>query len=404
MTAAGRCTRSTGQGQKHPIRVGFVLHSMGVAGAEVLVTATIRRLGDRIEPVVYCLDAIGALGEQLLREGVPVVLLGRRPGRDLRVAWRLANAIRHRGTEVLHAHQYTPFFYAALARVLAGGAPRLLFTEHGRHYPDQVAPLRRALNRLVLAQLANAINACSTFSARSLVTQDGFPGRRVGVIANGIDVSRYAPAADRAAERVRVGLDPARRYVAHVARLHPIKDQATLLRGFQAVATARADVDLLLAGDGPLRVDLEKLAADLGIAPRVRFLGGRDDVPELLRASDVFVLTSLSEAAPLTLLEAMATGLPAVVTRVGGCGEILRDGVEGLLVPRRDPGALGAALLALLDDPARAQALGSAGLRRVREHYRIEQTVEEYGALYGCCPLTQVQESCDVSYSHPGTP
>src|SRR5437868_182250 len=115
-----------------PVRVGFVLHSLGVAGAEMLVVETIRRLAGRLKPVVFCLDEVGELGRRLQAEGVEVLCLGRRPGRDFGVAWRLARESRRRHVEVLHAHQYTPFFYAALARVLSGGSPRLIFTEHGR--------------------------------------------------------------------------------------------------------------------------------------------------------------------------------------------------------------------------------------------------------------------------------
>jgi hypothetical protein len=118
-----------------PIRVGFVLHVMQVAGAEVLVNETIRRLGPRIDPVVFCLDAIGVLGERLLADGVPVVAYGRRPGLDLSVSRRMAADIRSRRVDILHAHQYTPFFYGAIAARLSSPRPRVIFTEHGRHYP-----------------------------------------------------------------------------------------------------------------------------------------------------------------------------------------------------------------------------------------------------------------------------
>src|ERR1043166_7150890 len=141
---------SGGQTSVRPIRVGFVLHAMQVAGAEVLVMETIRRTAGRIEPVIFCLDKVGDLGEQLRAVGVEVVCFNRRPGRDFGVAWRMARAIREHRIEVLHAHQYTPFFYAALARVLAGGAPRLILTEHGRNFPDNASPLRRLTNRLLL--------------------------------------------------------------------------------------------------------------------------------------------------------------------------------------------------------------------------------------------------------------
>ena len=225
---------------------------MQVAGAEVLVAETIRRLGRQIQPTVFCLDAVGPLGEQLRTEGVEVVCLGRRPGRDWRIAWRLAQEIRTREIDVLHAHQYTPFFYAALARILTGGRSRIILTEHGRHYPDRVSPVRRALNRLVLDHLANAVNACCRFSADSLGRVDGFAAGRIEVIENGIDLERYGRGSDRLALRQRLGLVPERRYLACVARFHPVKDHATLLQAFAAVAAARDDVDLLLVGDGPL--------------------------------------------------------------------------------------------------------------------------------------------------------
>jgi glycosyltransferase involved in cell wall biosynthesis len=372
-----------GRPEQHPpLRVAFVLHAMQVAGAEVLVAETVRRLAGRIAPTVFCLDAVGPLGERLRAEGVEVVCLGRRPGRDWRVAWRLANELRARAVEVVHAHQYTPFFYAALARLTMWRAPRVVLTEHGRHYPDVVSRLRRTANAWVLDRLADAVNAVCAFSAESLHRVDGFSSKRIEVIENGIDLPRYEPAADRAEFRRRLGLRPDRRHVVCVARFHPVKDHAMLLRAFAAVAAARADVNLLLVGDGPLRGDLERQAAALGVADRVRFLGVRSDVPDLLRAADVFALTSVSEAASLTLLEAMASRLPVVVTAVGGNPEIVRDGREGLLVPRGDAAAAAAALLRLLDDPAAAAAMGEAGRTRVEERYQLDRTIEAYFHLY----------------------
>jgi glycosyltransferase involved in cell wall biosynthesis len=376
-----------------PLRVGFVLHSMQVAGAEILVAETIRRLGKRIRPTLFCLDFVGTLGEQLGREGVDVVCLGRQPGRDWGVVWRLARAVRARHVDVLHAHQYTPFFYAALARAALGCSPRLILTEHGRHYPDVVSPLRRAVNRLVLESLADAVNACCRFSARSLCRVDGFPGHRVEVIENGIDLARYRSAADRQALRQRLGLDPDRRYFINVARLHPVKDQATLLRGFAGAAAVRPDADLLMVGDGALRADLERLAGELKIRDRVRFLGVRADVPDLLQAADVFLLTSVSEAASLTLLEAMASALPVIVTGVGGNPDIVRAGVDGLLVPRGDGPAVSAAMVQMLADPQAARAMGAAGRARVEQYYQLDQTIAAYHRLYrslapGAGPVT----------------
>ncbi len=211
---------------------------------------------------------------------------------------------------------------------------------------------------------------------------DGFPVRRIEVIENGIELSRYGPAEDRNALRRRLGLEPGRRYVAMVARFHPVKDHAMLLQAFALAAAVRPDVDLLLVGDGRLRGELEALTERLGISGRVRFLGVRSDVADILRAVNVFALTSVSEAASLTLLEAMASRLPVVVTAVGGNPEIVRDGVEGLLVPRGDAAAAAAAFVRLLDDPVVAARMGEAGRARVEERYQLSRTIDAYGRLY----------------------
>ncbi len=366
----------------HSTRVGFVVHVMQVAGAEVLVAETIRRLGGRIEPVVLCLDAVGPLGERLQSEGVPVVSLGRRPGLDWAVAGRMAAEIRGRRIEVLHAHQYTPFFYAVLGRIRSRRRVHVMFTEHGRHYPDVVSAKRRLVNRCLLSRLAGEVNAVCRFSAQALADKEGFGHRQIEVIENGIDADRYQDRPDRSQLRAELGLDPSRAYIICVARFHPVKDHRTLLAAFARVAQARPDTDLLLAGDGPERPALEAQAASLGIASRVRFLGVRRDAPALLQASDIFTLTSVSEAASLTLLEAMASALPVVVTDVGGNPEIVRRDVDGLFAPRGDAAALSQAYLALLADPVRRQAMGQAGRERVRTHYLLDDTIRKYGDRY----------------------
>jgi glycosyltransferase involved in cell wall biosynthesis len=356
---------------------------MHVAGAEVLVAEIVRQLAGEVLSTIFCLDAVGPLGEGLRAEGVDVICLGRRPGRDLRVGLRLARESRLRGIELLHAHQYTPFFYAALAKMALGRSRLgLIFTEHGRHFPDVVPRLRRAVNRVLLARITDRVTAVSDFSRQSLARNEGFGDWPITVIENGIEVERYGSLADRAAQRDQAGLDPTRRYVAAVARFHPVKDHATLLHGFSTVAAVHPETDLLLVGDGPLRGELERLVRELGIEARVRFLGVRSDVADLLRAADVFALTSLSEAASLTLLEAMASSVPVVVTAVGGNSEIVRDGVDGLLVPRRDAVAVGRALATLLRDPATAQEMGAAGRARVEARYRLETTIAAYRDLY----------------------
>lgn len=365
-----------------PLRVGFVLHVMQVAGAEVLTREMVRRLKGRVAPTILCLDAVGRIGEEMAREGVDLVCFHRKPGRDWGVSRRMAAVFRERRFDVVHAHQYSPFFYAALAKAVGPHRPQLILTEHGRHYPDKVSPIRRAVNRLALDRLADAVTACCRFSAEGLSKTDGFAGGRIEVIENGIEVDHYGPAAGKEGWKRQLGLEPDRKYIIHVARHHPVKDQQTLLRGFAAAAQDLLGVNLLMVGDGPLRADLESLAVELRVSDRVQFLGIRSDIPDLMRAADAFALTSLSEAASLTLMEAMASGLPVVVTDVGGNPEVVQQEQEGLLFPRGDASGCAAAFRRLFQEPGLAERLGAAARIRAQKHYRLDRTVEQYYALY----------------------
>jgi glycosyltransferase involved in cell wall biosynthesis len=379
---ADAAARSAPAGSQAPVRIGFVLHVMQVAGAEMLVADIIRRLRGRLTPVVFCLDAVGQLGLQLRAEGIEVVELERQPGLDLGTARRLAREMRDRRIEVMHAHQYTPFFYTALARVIARRPVHVIFTEHGRHYPDVVSGRRRLANRLALTRLADEITGVCRFSIDSLAHVDGFATARMSVVHNGVDHHRYEQLLDPSDARMRAGLPSGRRYLLCAARFHPVKDHGMLVRAFAGVAPQIPDVDLLLAGDGPERGTIEGMARSLGILDRVRFLGVRSDVPVLLQASDAFALTSVSEAASLTVMEAMASAVPVVTTAVGGNPELVRDGVDGLLVPRGDHVAMTAALLRILTDADARRRMGQSARGRILEHFRLEQAVDAYYQRY----------------------
>jgi glycosyltransferase involved in cell wall biosynthesis len=358
-----------------------VLHSLVVAGAETLVHDMIGRMRDDWDFSVYLLDEIGPLGEDLRAQGTPVTVLGRTPGVDAALVRRLGAALRRDRVDLVHAHQYTPWFYAGLGAAWGWGRPRVLLTEHGRHWPDRRRPKRVAFNRL-LAPVTDGVVAVSGFIAECLRANEGLPAARIRVLYNGIEPGRFRGEPDREALRrdQGVGLDDP--VIGIAARFAPVKDHATLLDAFRVVLDARPDAKLVLCGDGPLRGDLEAQAERLGVAGAVRFLGVRRDVPELLKTWDVFTLSSLSEGTSVTLLEAMAAGRPAVVTAVGGNPEIVDEGATGLLAPRGDAPALGRALLEVLAEPDRARAMGEAGRRRVEERFTFAGMVGAYDALY----------------------
>lgn len=360
-----------------PVRVGFVVYGSPTSADGVLVRELIDRLGPAITATVF---RIRRTGRQWPATGIDVVDLDGKPGRDFAAGKRLAAEVRDRRVEMLHAVQLAPFAVAALAKPRIWPMPRLILTAYGPTAPDAVSGPRRAINRLLLDNLADAVTATSESGRRALCRAHGFRGSRIRVIRPGVDVERFGPAEGQAAVKAAVGLDPDRRYVAHAARLHPSEDQATLLRGFAAAAANHPDADLLIAGGGPLRDELELLAGRLGLRQRVRFLGDQEDGSAVLQAADVFVSAG-GEAWP-SLLEALATGLPAVLPAAGSNPEIIRDGRDGLLFPPGDWRACGRAICDLLDDPGRAYFLGQSALTRVRERHRLSDTAAAYGAIY----------------------
>ena len=367
----------------HPIRVGFVMHRMQVAGAEVLVERIIEQLGAEIEPTIICLDALGNIGERLRQSGSVVEVLGRQPGIDWRISNQIAKIVSQRKIEVLHAHQYTPFFYSALSRIRNGVRAKVIFTEHGRPYPDVISWKRRFANRMYLQRFAEITTACCDFSTESLKTVEGF--RNAETLRNGVDVESFLPRgskSDLQALRKRIGLEIGTPYAACIARFHPIKDHQTLIRGWQLVNRKMPNARLLLVGDGTERERIEKQVQENGLADSVVLLGIRQDVNEILRSVDVFSLTSVSEAASLTLLEAMSSECPSVVTDVGGNSEHLRDGLDGYLVERGDHVALAQRLIELFSNESLRRRFGKSSRDNVKQNFSLSSAVASYAEHY----------------------
>ncbi len=293
---------------------------------------------------VCCLDQPGAWAPQLERQGTIVRALGRRPGFRPALGRAIAQLAADQRIDVIHAHHYSPFVYGALARLWA---PRvaLVFTEHGRLSDAPPSSKRRIANQL-LARVPHRVFGVSE-DVKAHLVGEGFHARSVGVIYNGVEPGLPAQSADRLRIRRQWGLEDDEFVVGTVARLDTVKDLGTCI---SAIAAVSLPTRLLVVGDGPERSSLEALAAELHIRDRVLFLGHRDDAREVLAGCDAYVNSSISEGVSLTILEAMAAGLPVVATRVGGTPEVVTP-ETGVLVPARDPGALARALDRLRQQP-----------------------------------------------------
>ena len=354
-----------------------------VGGTEVLACRLGQRLQGEFDFLYVCLDEIGSLGESLQEQGFKVVSLKRQPGIDWRCSLRLSRLIKQERVDAIHAHQYTPFFYSMTARLFGGRVP-VLFTEHGRFHPDYPRRKRMIFNRFFLRQKDRCIGVGNAVR-HALIQNEGIPESRVGVIYNGIDMSPYQNGqrgADRAQVRADLGLNENEFVVAQVARLDYLKDHLTAVRVIERVARECDRVRLLLVGDGPEREAIEAEIQKRGVSSQVRLLGLRSDVSRILAASDAFLLTSISEGIPLTIIEAMCAGLPVVSTRVGGIPEIVENEVTALLAAAGDDEGLARQLLRMSADPHRCKEMGQNGKLHAFSHFSEDRMHSEYAALY----------------------
>ncbi len=374
--------RSTRQNKGHetrPLRVVQVVRSLRTGGQEMLLT----RLVERLDPSRFAIavlvlqghdEAGGALWKRIAARGIEVRGLFAPPaGFSPRLVVDLARALRALRADVVHAHNFQPLLYTGLASRLTPGVA-IVATAHG-YRTWGTFRFDRALRWLLPRHVVAAVSP-------ELATALAARGYESEVVLNGVDVDGLAPTADRAPFRAALGLDREAWVIGTVGRLAPEKDHATLLRAMRRVVDVEPNARLLIAGDGPLRRELEELARTLDLGDRVRFLGERSDVHGLLSALDVFCLSSRTEGTSLSLLEAMAGEVPVVATAVGGTPSVVDGGAAAKLVAANDPEALAAALLEVGRDRDAASGRAALGRRIVVSRFALRKMVDRYAELY----------------------
>lgn len=281
---------------------------------------------------------------------------------------RIAALLRRQRARVLVTYHTAADLLGPLAGVVAGVPVLSCRRDEGFTKKPVHVQLQRRLNRLLAGMIA-----VSHPVVRAVERTEGFPAARTQVIWNGEDLRRFSPGPSTL--RTELGLGPDTLVIGSVALLSPIKDHACQIRAISILSQKNPNSCLVVTGDGPLRQALEDQAAPLG--DRVRFLGHRDDVDQVLRGCDLLVQTSLSEGFSNTLLQGMACGLPVVATAVGGNLELVTPDC-GILVPAGDPEAVAQALARLAADASLRQRLGASARRRVEQHCSVEVMTRRY--------------------------
>ncbi len=364
------------------IKILHVIDSLGIGGMERIVIDVANGLDStRFEQVVCCISRRGEAADQL-RDGVRCFDLGKGDKADRLMPLKLAGVIRRERPDIIHSQSWSGVD-TALAKLLMPGV-KLVHSEHGRSYSDlRRQSLMRRMARRGLYHVADSVFAISSEVREFYCGQTGFSAERMQIIPNGIDTRRIDEA-DAKGIRAEFGIAPDDFVFGTVARLDLTKDTMMLARAFAAIALPRQNpkLKLLIVGDGEQRARLEEFVAMLGLNRIVIFAGMRRDVPRLLRAMDVFALSSVSEGLPLTVLEAMAARLPVVATNVGALPELVEEGRTGFLVPIRHAAAMSDKFEAFLANRRLANILGEAARQKVVREFTMERMLRNYGEMY----------------------
>lgn len=358
-------------------RILHVVNDLDSGGLERNLLALTQHTADRFVHLVCCVRKRGVLADEFEAAAVEVRALNA-ARRDFSVAWRLAQECRRLQPDLVHTRNWGTvdgIIGARLARV-----PAVIHSEHG--WDTLAPPRRRAWALRALSPWIDFVVAVSDHLGHHLSEHVGIRRTKVSVIRNGVDGRRFRPVADRHRLRRELGLEPAGPLVIAVGRLDPVKNYPGLIAAFGEVRRLAPEARLVIVGNGPEqhRIEHEVSRRDLGSA--VRLVGFRDDVDAWLAAADIFTHCSLSEGMTNAALEAMATGLPVVASRVGGLQEIVVDGVTGRLVPCADANALANAVADYCNDPPTRAQHGHAGRERVLGEFTREAMTVAYVDLY----------------------
>lgn len=379
-----------------PVRILHVVDNIGMGGLQNGLANLMDRLAPaRFEHILCAMRPVEDVDLQPFPEGrFRLVSHGKhREGRRFQ-AGALVRTIREVNPHIVHSRNW-----AAIEAVFAGRwtGCRVIHSEHGLD-SDTTAkePSRRTSFRRLAFELAHRVISVSHHLRDLHAARTGFPARKITVIHNGVDHRRFFPdSAIRARVRGELGLLGEEFCIGCVGNLTPVKDHLTVLKSMDRLAKACANWRLIFIGDGP---ELANLAAYLDTRPawkrRVSFLGRSTAVPGLLNAMDTYVLSSVTEGICNSLLEAMASGLPVVVTATGGNPEVVINRESGLLFPVGDAEKLADHLILLRNQSSLRQQLGQQALHRIRENFSVDSMVWKYEQLYeSVAPAEAIQRS-----------
>jgi glycosyltransferase involved in cell wall biosynthesis len=371
---------------ERPLKVAALVREIGQAGgggAERVARDQLVELDPkRFERMLFVSrpprpgDGAGEIVTDLRRRGVAVQFLKRRFKYDPLAWWPMFQALRRERIDVLHAHSFGQNAWGSVIGRLTG-LPVVIAHEHNWAFRGRA--LRPVIDRELIARCSSAMIVVSQEARHRMIEVERIAPERLVLLPNGI---RALPPGDGATVRKELGIARDDPVIGTVCILRSEKALDVLVRAAALLVTDFPRLRVLIVGDGPERGTLDAQVEQLGLEDHVLLTGARTDVPDVLAALDVAVLSSEYEGIPLSLLEFMDAGKPTVATHVGGVPEVIEDGVQGVLVPPRDEAALATAVGGLLRDTDAATEMGGQAQDRCRREFSLDRTVERLEQLY----------------------
>lgn len=362
------------------IKILQLIQTGGPGGAENVLLMLTLYSKDRFNIVVGLLKE-GWLSQQLDNAGVPVKIV--RHGRfiDIKLILNLVRMIKKEKVDIVQSHLLDMNFYSCIAAKIAG-VPHIS-TEHGdvNQLPEKVG-LKTFIKLKTISTLSNKIVFVSEYTKNAFLRISHIVKEKISVIYNGRNLKNYESIIDKNKKRAEIGIPEDAVIVGNVASLVLVKGQTYLLKAAQKVIKIFPKTYFIIIGRGKLEEELKKEADELGIAGNIKFLGYRTDVGELLKVIDIFVLPSISEGMPLSIIEAMASKKPVIATRIASNPEIVEDGVSGILIHPANPDILADKIIELLKNPGLANEMALRGYKKVKENFNLEFMLEKYGKIY----------------------
>lgn len=358
-----------------------------MGGAEKLLVTKLKTIDrEKFEPIVYCTTELGPLLEEVKPLNIPVHLLGTLRFYNLKAINTLVKFIKNEKIDIIHSHQFIPDI---LARI-AGKLTKIpVVTTYHNVYPWKKSKrlfdkLKVLVDRITANHLTSQVVAVSSAVRNFHIKNVGIKEEKIKVMNNFIDMDKFflLNSYDREAKKQELSLSNESKVIINIASLTPQKDHKCYFEAARLILTKYPNTMFLIAGDGELREKLQNTLEESGLNNNVKLLGNRNDVAELLKISDVFVLSSLWEGMPVTIIEAMAMGKPIVCTDVGGVRDAIIENENGYLVPPKDPQVLGEAILKLLDNEKVAINMGNKGKQIAEREFSADFVVRQFEEMY----------------------